>query len=143
MAEAVRRARVKQVPLSEVKRDLSRLLRQPKGKALSLPAADNPPACLSVLRPRKIGSTTGSKPTPDFCAGSSRRAPARERATAGRLRISSENTLSSNGLRYRVYKGPDAPCSTASVSLLRCGLGQRAGIRRYAYPILSCLPRPK
>jgi len=80
MAEAVGRSRWKQVPLSEVKRALSHILREAQREGIVITRSGQPADVLG-LRPRKFGSTTSSKPTPDFRAVSTRRGPACERAT--------------------------------------------------------------
>ncbi len=72
MARSVRKSQVKEVPLSEVKNDLTRFLHE----AETSRATANRPGCSSVLRRRTTGLITGLRTTRGSCSGSSKHAKA-------------------------------------------------------------------
>jgi prevent-host-death family protein len=90
MAKAIRRSGVRLVPLSEIKDDLSRFLREAEAEEIVITRNGKPAGLLIGSRPRMIGSITGSKTTRAFCAGSNRRERVYARGAASGLRMSSE-----------------------------------------------------
>ena len=92
MAQAVWRSGVRQVPLSEIRNDLSRFLREAEGEEIVITRNGKPAGVLIGFAPRTTGSTTGSKTTRAFCAASNMRERACGRGAASGSRMSSEDT---------------------------------------------------
>ncbi len=65
---------VKEVPLSEIKDDLSRYLREAETQEIVITRHGKPAGILIGFESRRTGSNTVSKTIRDFCAGSNRRA---------------------------------------------------------------------
>jgi prevent-host-death family protein len=65
---------MKQVPLSEIKDDLSRYLREAETREIVITRHGKPAGVLIVSKRRKTGLTIASKTIPGFCAASSRHA---------------------------------------------------------------------
>jgi len=84
MAGAVRKSKMKEVPLSEVKDDLSRFLREATASRL---------AYSSGLSQRTTGSTTDWKTIHGFCNGLSKLGQASVRAEASSWKTSSNSAL--------------------------------------------------
>ena len=76
MARTVRKSGVKEVPLSEVKDDLSRYLREAETQEIVITRHGKPAGILIGLEfQKRTGLSIGSKTIRDFCAGSNRHAP--------------------------------------------------------------------
>ena len=72
MARTIRKSGMKEVPLSEIKDDLSRFLREAENRRSLLRATASRRDCSSASSRRRTGLTTGSKMIRDFCAVSNR-----------------------------------------------------------------------
>ena len=73
MARAVRKSRLKEVPLSEIKDDLSRFLREAEKQEIVITGTESLPVFSSVSRLRTTGSTISWRMTHGFLSASSRR----------------------------------------------------------------------
>ena len=73
MARTVRKSGVKEVPLSEIKDDLSRYLREAETQDIVITRHGKPAGVLSDSNPKRIGSNTVWNMTPASCAVSMRR----------------------------------------------------------------------
>ncbi len=73
MARAVRKSRLKEVPLSEIKDDLSRFLREAEKQEIVITRHGKPAGILSVSRLRTTGSTISWRMTHGFLSASSGR----------------------------------------------------------------------
>ena len=76
---------MRRVPLSEIKGDLSRFLREAEARRSSSLATVNQRVCLSTSDPRKTGLIISSKMIRAFCAASTGRATACGRARGVRI----------------------------------------------------------
>jgi len=74
MARAIRKTGVKQVPLSEIKDDLSRQLREAESQEIVIILHGKPLASSLVSNRKTTGSSTGSNTILDSCGASNRRA---------------------------------------------------------------------
>jgi len=74
MARAVRKSRLKEVPLSEIKDDLSRFLREAEKQEIVITGTESLPVFSSVSRLRTTGSTISWRMTRGFLSASSGRA---------------------------------------------------------------------
>lgn len=73
MARTVRKSAMKEVPLSEVKDDLSRYLREAETQEIVITRHGKPAGVWSVLNRRRTGSNTTSSMIRASCAGSNGR----------------------------------------------------------------------
>ena len=71
MARTVRKSGIKEVPLSEIKDDLSRFLREAETQDIVITRHGKPAGVLIGFNLKTIGSIIGLKMMPAFCAGSS------------------------------------------------------------------------
>ncbi len=76
MARPVRKSRVKEVPLSEVKDDLSRYLREAEEEPVVITRHGKPAGVLSASSQRMTGSTTGWRTIRGFWRVSTELGPA-------------------------------------------------------------------
>ena len=67
---------MRRVPLSRIRGDLPRFLREAEGEEIVVTRNGKPARALIALRPRMIGSIICSKTTRAFCAASNRRVTA-------------------------------------------------------------------
>ena len=86
MARAIRKSRVKEVPLSEVKDDLSRFLREAEKQQIVITRHGKPAGVLIGFESEDDGSTIGSRTTRASCAGSKMPARACARGAAFALK---------------------------------------------------------
>ena len=80
MARTIRKSRMKEVPLSEIKNDLSRFLREAENQEIVITRHGSRRDCSSASSRRRTGLNTGSKMIRDFCAVSNRHAIACKQA---------------------------------------------------------------
>jgi antitoxin (DNA-binding transcriptional repressor) of toxin-antitoxin stability system len=66
MARTVRRSRMKEVPLSEIKDDLSRFLREAETQEIVITRHGKPAGCSSASSRKRTGSNTASNMNPRF-----------------------------------------------------------------------------
>ena len=86
MASAVRKSKMKQVPLSEVKDDLSRFLREAETQDVVITRHGKPAVCSLDSSPKMTGSSTGWRTTHGFWSVSRRRGQAFAPAAASSSR---------------------------------------------------------
>src|SRR3954452_5310294 len=96
MARTVRKSGVKEVPLSEVKDDLSRYLREAETQEIIITRHGKPAGVLIGFESEDDWFDYRLENDPAFCAGSSRRAPARVQGLESVWKIS----RNSGGAKY-------------------------------------------
>ena len=93
MASPVRKTKVKEVPLSEVKDDLSRFLREAETQDVVITRHGKPAGVLSVSNRRTTGLTTDLKTIRGLCNASNRLARASVSAEASNWKTSNNGAL--------------------------------------------------